>query len=75
MKQVKQSITKAKRHEKTNCFLVVLVCHGMEQGWLLDTNKNKAFTLEQFTADLSGVQTLVGKPKVLLIEAYGGSTY
>ena len=47
----------------------------MEQGWLLDTNKLKAYKLDQLITDLCSVPTLKGKPKVLLIEEYGGGEY
>ena len=75
MKQIKAAIMKACRHEKTNCFFLAIICHGMEQGWLLDTNRRKAFTLERLTTDLCAIPTLEGKPKVLLIEEYGDSKY
>ena len=68
-------MTKAQRHEKTNCFLFAIICHGIEQGWLLDTNKVKVYKLDLLITDLCAVPTLQGKPKVLLIEDYGNSKY
>ena len=75
MQQIKAVMTKTQRHEKTNCFFLATICHGMEQGWLLDTNRRRAFRLGELTTDLCAVPTLEGKPKVLLIEEYVGSKY
>ena len=71
MKQIKKSMTKARKHQSCNCFLFAVICHAMEQRWLLDVNKRRAYTLEQLTAEVCGVPTLDGKPKVVLLEEYG----
>ena len=63
------------RHEKTNCFVFGIICQVIEDGWLLDTNKIKAYKLDQLITDLCAVPTLKEKPKVLLIEEYGGGEY
>ena len=75
MEQIKASMLKPYRHEKTNCFVFGIICHAIEDGWLLDTNKLKAYKLDQLVTDLYAVPTLKGKPKVLLIEQYGGGEY
>ena len=75
MKEVKQSVTKPWKHQKANCFLFALVCHGMEEGWLLDTNRRRASRLDELTADLCTIPSLEGKPKVLLVEEYESSAY
>ena len=68
-------MTNTKPHEESNCFLFAIICHSIEQGWLLDTDKVKAYKLDQLISDLCGVPTLQEKPKVLLIEQYGDSEY
>ena len=75
MEQIKAQITQIKYHEESNCFLFAIICHSIEQGWLLDTDRVKAYKLDQLVSDLCGVPTLQGKPKVLLIEQYGDSEY
>ena len=45
----------------------------MVEGWLLDVNKIKAYTLEQLTREICDVDNLEEKPKVVLVEEYGGS--
>ena len=71
MKQIKESVTKARKHQRCNCFLFAILCHAMEQGWLLDVNKIPAYTLEELTGEVCGMHTLDGKPKVVLAEEYG----
>ena len=72
-------MTKAEKHAKVNCFLFAFICPAMEQGslldveqgWMLDMEKRKEFTLAHLRTELGAVPTLQGKPKVLLIEDYG----
>ena len=71
MKQVKESLTNTRKHQRCNCFLFSVTCHAMDRGWLLDVNKRKAYTLEQLATEVCGVPTLEGKPKVILVEEYG----
>ena len=68
-------MTKAEKHQRCNCFLFVVICHVMDQGWLLDVNKIPAYTLEQLTGEVCGVQSLQGKPKVFLVEEYGSGKF
>ena len=75
MEQIKTVMTDIQYHRESNCFLFATICHSIEQGWLLDTNRVKAYKLDQLVSDLCGVPTLQGKPKVLLIEQYGDSEY
>ena len=71
MKQIKESVMKERKHQRCNCFLFAILCHAMEQGWLLDVNRRRAYTLEQLTGEVCGVPTLDGKPKLVLVEEYG----
>ena len=70
MRQLKGSFTKNEVHIDSNCFLFAMI-GTLKQGWLLDTNRLEAFTLDEVTAELCAVPTLSGKPKVILIEEYG----
>ena len=62
-----------KTHEDSNSFLMTILCHGNKQGHLLDKNKSKAWDTEEFIGDLSEVETLTAKPKVIIIQACRGS--
>ena len=61
-----------KTHEDSNTFLLTIICHGNKHGHLLDKNRNKAWDTEDFVGDLSEVETLLGKPKILIIQACRG---
>ena len=62
-------------HKESNCLVVTILCHGNEHGNLLDKNKAVAWKVELFVQDLSLVTTLVGKPKILVIQSCRGSKY
>ena len=62
-------------HEDCNMFLMTILCHGNKHGHLLDKHKNKAWDTEEFVGDLSEVETLTGKPKVIIMQACRGSRY
>ena len=66
-------MTKTRKHRNCNCFLFAVICHAMVEGWLLDVNKIRAYTLEQLTREICNVDNLEEKPKVVLVEEYGGS--
>ena len=67
---MKESMTKTRKHENCNCFLFVVICHAMVDGWLLDVNKRKVYNLEQLIREICGVDDLEEKPKVVLVEEY-----
>ena len=62
-------------HVDSNCFVLTIICHGNDKGHLLDVNQTKAWDTELFVGDLNLVKILVGKPKIILIQACGGSEY
>ena len=73
MRKHKKWITNDKNHEDCNTFLMTILCHGDQQGHLLDKNKSKAWDTEEFVGDLNEVETLTCKPKIILIQACRGS--
>ena len=64
-----------KTHEDSNTFLLTIICHGNKHGHLLDKNRSKAWDTEDFVGDLSEVETLQGKPKILTIQCCRGSKF
>ena len=62
-----------KTYEESNSFLMTILCHGNKQGHLLDKNKSKACDTEDLIGDLSEVETLTAKPKIIIIQACHGS--
>ena len=63
-----------KTHQDSNSFVMTILCHGNKHGHLLDKNKSKAWDTEDFIGDLSEVETLTAKPKIIIIQACRGST-
>ena len=64
-------------YKKSNCFLLVIICHAMEDGYLIDRSQKKTFKLNELTEKICALSSLKGKPKMILIEEYasGRSTY
>ena len=76
MAEIKRKILKDETHAGKNSFLLTVICHGNDKGHLLDKDKKRAWILEDFIKDLSLVDTLIGKPKILVLQACrGGITY
>ena len=62
-------------HKKSNCFALTIISHGNERGIIFDVNRRKGWDTELFLGDLSDVKTLIGKPKIIVIQACRGSKY
>ena len=79
MLEIKRKILKDETHIGRNSFLLTVMCHGNDKGHLLDKDKKRAWILEDFIKELSLVETLMGKPKILVLQACRGgnkiSTY
>ena len=75
MREIKRWILKDETHVESNCVAITVICHGDELGYLLDKNKKRSWKIEDFVGDLSLVETLLGKPKILVVQACRGSKY
>ena len=60
-------------HMDSNCLMVTIICHGNDKGHLLDKDRRKAWDTELFIGELSDVETLDRKPKIMIIQSCRGS--
>ena len=72
MRKVEKFIMDKDNHRDSNCLVVTIICHGNDKGHLLDKDKKLAWHTELFIGHLSDVETLVGKPKIMIIQACRG---
>ena len=72
MLEIKRKILKNETHTGRNSLLLTVMCHGNDKGHLLDKDKKTAWILETFIKELSLVETLIGKPKILVLQACRG---
>ena len=72
MAVLEDEIRSNEKHENSNCFALAIICHGNNKGRLLDVEKRYAWDTEQLIGDLSRVDTLVGKPKILIFQCCRG---
>ena len=75
MREIKRWIMDKDNHKDCNSFLLTIICHGNKQGHLLDKNKSFGWNTEDFVGDLSVVESLLGKPKLLIIQSCKGGLY
>ena len=71
MRKIKNLAAKQEENEDANSFGLIFLCRKVEEGWILDTDGRRAFTIEQLVSGLSGVKTLHCKPKFLLVQESG----
>ena len=62
-------------HKDSNSVMITIICHGNRKGELLDKDLNRGWMLEDFVADLSAVEALLNRPKIILVQACRGSEY
>ena len=72
MRKIKKFIMAEDTHKESNCFALTIICHGNDKGHLLDKNKALAWHTELFVRELSDVDILVGKPKIMVIQSCRG---
>ncbi len=73
MRDLKRWVMQDETHRDSNCVLITFIGHGDDKGWLKDKDKRIAWHLEDFLGDLSVVDTLLGKPKIVVVQACRGS--
>ena len=73
MVEVLEWLLDEENHRDSNCLVLTVICHGTEDEWLMDVNKTRAWHIEDLISRLSSVNTLQGKPKVIIIQACRGS--
>ena len=72
MRTIKRWIIDKDNHKDCNTFLLTIICHGNKQGHLLDRHKGFGWNTEDFVGDLSVVESLIGKPKIMIIQSCRG---
>ena len=72
MKKIRQWIMNRENHIDCNTFLLTFIGHGNKKGDVLDKNKTRSWNIEEFIVELNDVDTLIGKPKVMVIQACRG---
>ena len=60
-------------HQYCNALAVHIICHGSNNTDVLDVNKQKAFTVQEFTDDVDRVKNLKNKPKLIMIQKCRGN--
>ena len=75
MREIKRWIIDKENHINCNTFLLAIICHGNKQGHLLDKHKSFGWNTEDFVGDLSVVESLLGKPKIVIIQSCRGGLY
>ena len=75
MRRLNKWIMMEENHVDSNSFALTIICHGNDKGHLFDKNRKKAWDTELFMADLSDVEALVGKPKIIVIQACRGCEF
>ena len=72
MALIKFWLTAEETHQYSNALAVHFICEGDNSADVLDVNKNKAFTLQEFTDDLDKVENLKNKPKLIMLQKCSG---
>ena len=75
MSRLEDDILKNEKHKNSNCFVMVIICHGNNRGQLKDVNKRKAWDIEEMIGDLSKVESLLGKPQIMILQCCRGGLY
>ena len=72
MAKIKKWILAEENHKDVNCLVTTLLCHGDEKGHLSAAGGGRGWFVEDFVQDLSLVDNLLGKPKILVLQSCRG---
>ena len=72
MARIKRWILTEENYKDVNCLLTTVLCHGDEKGHLSAAGGNRGWFVEDFVQDLSLVDNLLGKPKILVLQSCRG---
>ena len=75
MAKIKKWILAEENHKDVNCLLTTVLCHGDEKGHLYATGLGRGWVIEDFVQDLSLVDNLLGKPKILVLQSCRGGMF
>ena len=68
MRKIRTWLTTDFTHEDNNSLFLVLICRDDPKAeWILDKDGDNGWKLELFLEELSKVESLKGKPKIILI--------
>ena len=74
MAKIKKWILTEENHKDVDCLLTTVLCHGDEKGHLSAAGGGRGWFVEDFVQDLSLVDNLLGKPKILVLQSCRGGT-
>ena len=72
MWKIRSKFTRDEEHAQSNCFLMIVMCHGTKKGKLLDVNERDAFDIDQLIEEVSATRGLNGKPKLFFFDTCRG---
>ena len=71
MIKIRKWIMTEENHKDSNSFALVVISDGNDKGHIMARNKRKAWDIKTFVEELNALETLEGKPKIIMIKAYG----
>ena len=73
MVQLQKILTDEETHKDSNCLFLTVISHGDEKGQLKAADRRDGWKTEELVWQLDEVDSLQGKPKILIINACRGS--
>ena len=70
MSDIRSWMLRSDVHAISNCFFLHVMARAEEYGWILDINVRRSWSREEIVDDLSKVESLDGKPKVVFWQIY-----